>query len=199
MIVALSLSPSHLISLCFFCTSVRASFAPCCSSSLNSSLDTLWCFSLQVRLAHHQICQNFLCFDQVLHFLLERQAVPLQHYQAFQLFLSPRHTSDGDLVLSLSEVRKQLFAFLISCWPRNSHNIDPWFVWRQNLFHQFSRADLRDFALLQLLYHFLCNSFTSLIPIMIVLVVSILHVPSCSFFLRHPLPLTLMPSLSACN
>ena len=82
----------------------------------------------------------------MLHFLRQRQAAPLQLRQAFQLFIPSRLTSDEDLVFSLSGNLKQILSLLISCLPRNVHNIYPWFVWRQDLFLQFSCADLRDFT-----------------------------------------------------
>ena len=46
---------------------------------------------------------------------------------------------------------KQIFLFLISCLPGNAHNAEPRLVRRQDLFLQFSCADFRAIAVLQIL------------------------------------------------
>ena len=110
-------------------------------------LKVFWCCLLHVHLALRQSSQSFLPFAQMLHFHPKSQAAPLQLCQALQLFISSHLASDEDLVRSVSEDLKQLTSRL----PRFAHHFFARFVWRQDLFLQFSRADLHDLAVLDIL------------------------------------------------
>ena len=92
-ILALSLSPSHFINLCFRCTSCNASLVFCSSSSVNSSKIFSWYFS----------SATFCMF-----------VLPSIRTANTSSLAPTRYTGDEDLVSSLSENLKQPLSFLTS-------------------------------------------------------------------------------------
>ena len=128
-------------------------------------------------------CLSFL----MLHFLHERQAMPLQYHQPFQVLLLSRHTSNEDLV-RLSENRKQLLAFL----TRDAHGAHARLVCGRDLFHQFSRADFHSTFSVQSIHKPLSNFDR---PHRQLLARPFLLFSSCtSFTLWHPIALCLQLS-----
>ena len=96
------------------------------------SLTVFRCCPLHVLLAHHQFVQDFLSFTLLFHIGPEGLTSPLQLYQALQLNLPSRLTGDEDLTFPLPEDLKLLFFLLVPGQPCDAHDIDPWFVWRQD-------------------------------------------------------------------
>ena len=154
MVLALSLSPSHLISLCFFCTGARASFALCSSISLNSSKIFSWYFSgavfcMSFLLTIRRVRTSCLSLGCSTSSLSVRQRLSSSQ-KALQLFIPSRLTSDEDITFCMCNNLKQffLFSFLACLAMRTILTLD----WRQDLFLQFSYADFRDLAVLQITF-----------------------------------------------
>ena len=197
---SLHLSPSHLISVCFLCTSSSASFVLCSSSSFTSSKtvsrylsDAVLCMLILLSIRNSQTsCLSLKCSTSS---LSSKQRLS----STAKPFSCPAHLAILAKTISFSPCLEIAGVFL----PFSFHAC---FAIRIVLTCGSFGDRIRSFSSLALTFvtSLSSNYFNIVLAIpsqasVQILVVSLLYTPSCSFFLHHPLPPAPIPSHSACN